>query len=114
MLLFRWVLSGATLLLVSYIVPGFVVTSVFSALIAALILGLVNAFIRPLLLVLTLPITILTLGLFTFVINALMLQLTSKIVKGFDILDFRTALLGALVLTLIGWMGNYISNKNGK
>ena len=71
-LLFRWVINAIALLVVANVVPGFGVSTFYTALIAALVLGLVNALIRPLLFILTLPVTILTLGLFTFVLNALM------------------------------------------
>jgi len=97
-MIFRWFLNALALIFVSYLVPGFDVTSVGSALVAALILGLVNVFIRPILLVLTLPINLLTLGIFTLVINALMLELVSGIVKGFNISSFGAALLGAILL----------------
>lgn len=102
-ILLRWFLSALTLFLVALLVPGFHVAGLYAAFIAALILGLINAIIRPVLLILTLPINVLTLGLFTFVINALMLLLASSIVKGFDVDGFGPALVGALVITLISW-----------
>lgn len=104
--LLRWVLSALSLLLVAYLVPGVMVDGFYAALITAAILGLANALIRPVLLLLTLPITLLTLGLFTFVINALMLWFTSTIVKGFAIADFTAALWAALILWLVGWVVN--------
>ncbi len=82
-LILRWLISAATLMLVAYYVPGIAVVSFYSALIAALVLGLVNAILRPLAILFTLPVNILTLGLFTFVINALMFWFASSIVKGF-------------------------------
>lgn len=103
-LLLRWFISAATLLLVAYLVPGFHVSGWYAAFIAALVLGLVNALIRPIILVLTLPVNILTLGLFTLVVNAFMLYLVSTIVKGFEVNGFRPAFWGALVLWLIGWL----------
>ena len=81
-LIFRWIINALALLLVAYLVPGIAVDGIWSALLTALVLGLVNAIIRPILLVLTLPVNIVTLGLFTFVINALMIWLVSAIVKG--------------------------------
>lgn len=115
MILFRWLLNAAALIVISYIVPGFDVHTTYSALIAALILGIVNVLIRPILFLLTLPVNILTLGLFTFIINALMLELVSTIVKGFDIANFRAALLGALILTAISWLTNhFLNNDQGK
>lgn len=103
-LLVRWFISAATLLLVAYLVPGFHVSGWYAAFIAALVLGLVNALIRPILLILTLPVNILTLGLFTLVVNAFMLWLVSTVVKGFEISGFAPAFWGALVLWLIGWL----------
>ncbi len=106
MLLLRWFLNAVALIMVSYIVPGFHVSSIYAALIAAVILGLINATIRPILLILTLPVTIVTLGLFTLVINALMILLASSIVKGFSVDSFGAALIGGLVLWLISFATN--------
>jgi putative membrane protein len=97
-LIFRWLINAVALLIVANIVPGFGVDTFYTALIAALVLGLVNALIRPILLVLTLPITILTLGLFTFVLNALMIWFVSTIVKGFTVEGFVPAFLAGLLL----------------
>ncbi len=111
-LLLRWFISAATLLLVAYLVPGFHVSGWYAAFIAALVLGLVNALIRPIILLLTLPVNILTLGLFTFVVNAFMLYLVSTVVKGFEVNGFRPAFWGALVLWLIGWLVSSSLKKN--
>ena len=105
-LLLSWVLNALALLLVTWIVPGVHVDSFYSALIAALVLGIVNALLRPLLILLTLPITILTLGLFTLVINALLLWLVSTVVKGFTIDGFWAAFLASLVLWVMSWLTN--------
>lgn len=102
----RWFISAATLLLVAYLVPGFHVQGWYAAFIAAFLLGFVNAVVRPIVLLLTLPVNILTLGLFTLVVNAFMLWLVSSIVKGFEIAGFAPAFWGALVLWLIGWFVN--------
>ena len=110
MILIAWILNALVLMAVAAWVPGFEVASFYSALIAALILGLVNALLKPLLIILTLPINVVTLGLFTFVINAFMLMLVSSIVKGFDIDSFGTALIGALVMALLGWAINLIKS----
>ncbi len=107
-ILFRWVINALALLLVANIVPGFGVASLYSALIAAFVLGLVNALVRPLLFILTLPITILTLGLFTFVLNALMILLVSTIVKGFIVEGFISAFLAALLLWVISLATNWL------
>jgi len=100
----------------AYIVPGVSIRSFGAALVAALIIGLVNALIRPLVLLLTLPVNILTLGLFTLVINALMFWLASGIAKGFDVTGFSAAFLGALVYWLTSWIVNglFIGSKEGK
>lgn len=105
-MLLRWLLNALSLLLVAEIVPGVVVRSFWTALVAALVIGLANALIRPLLILLTLPINILTLGLFTLVINGLLFWLVSSIVKGFDVAGFSAAFWGALLLWLISWATN--------
>ena len=87
-------------MLTAFIVPG-VTVSFLPALIAALVLGLLNVFIKPILIVLTLPINILTLGLFTFIINGLLILLASRIVPGFDVVGFGSAVLFAIVLSII-------------
>lgn len=96
-------------MLLTYIVPGISVKNFYSALLAALVLGLVNAVIRPLLILLTLPVNILTLGFFTLVINALMLWFVASIVKGFDVKSFIAAFLGALVLWAVSWLTNALT-----
>lgn len=111
-ILLRWLINALALLLVAYIVPGFVVDSLYAALAAAFLLGLMNAIVRPVLLLLTLPVNILTLGLFTFVINALMLWFTQTVIKGFDITSFSAALMGAVVLWLIGLVTNALVDRN--
>lgn len=105
-LLLRFLLNALAVMATAYIVPGIEVASFWSALIAALVIGLINALVRPILLILTLPINILTLGLFTLVINALMFWLASTIVKGFDVANFTAAFLGALVFWLVSWFTN--------
>lgn len=110
-LILRWLINAGTLLLLANFLPGMVVSGWYSALIAALIIGLLNAIIRPVLMVLTLPVNILTLGLFTFVINALLFWLASSVVKGFDVDGFGTAFLGALILTLVSWLVSALLKK---
>lgn len=107
-LIFRWLINAVALLVVANVVPGFGVDTFYTALIAALVLGLVNALIRPILLILTLPINILTLGLFTFVINALMIWLVSTIVKGFTVEGFVPAFLAALFLWVVSLATNWL------
>jgi len=110
--LLRWLISATTLMLVAYYMPGISVRSFYAALIAALILGLLNALVRPVLLLLTLPVNILTLGLFTFVVNALMFWFASSIVKGFYVAGFWPAFWGALVMWLVGWLVNDLLKRN--
>jgi putative membrane protein len=100
-LLLNWVLSALAVWIVSRIVPGFVVTGPFAALIAALVIGLVNATIGAFLKVITFPLSVLTLGLFWLVINAAMLELASMFVPGFRINGFVAAFWGAIVLSLV-------------
>ena len=100
-LLARWLLNAAALLLVAYLYPGVSVASFFAAMIAALVLGLVNALVRPILVLLTLPVTILTLGLFLFVINALLFWFVAEIVQGFQVTGFVAALVGSLLYSVI-------------
>ncbi len=107
-LLFRWALSAATLLFISFLVPSVSVSGLYIALITALVLGLVNALIRPLLVLLTLPITILTLGLFTLVINAGLFWFVSTFIDGFEVHGFWGAFIGALFMTLVSWLGSAV------
>lgn len=96
----HWIISALAIGISAFIVPG-VTVGVFSALVAAVVLGAVNAFIKPIIIILTLPVNILTLGLFTFVINALLIMLTSVIVPGFKVDGFVAALIFSLVLTIV-------------
>lgn len=105
-LILRWLISTLSVIVAAYIVPGVKIANTWTALMAALVIGLVNALIRPLIILLTLPVNILTLGLFTLVINALMFWLASSIVKGFDVANFKAAFLGALVYWLVSWLVN--------
>src|SRR5204863_5000478 len=108
MLLARWVVNAAALLLVAYLYPGVHVESFFAALIAALVLGLVNAVVRPILVVLTFPVTLLTLGLFLFVINALLFWLVAEVVHGFSVGGFGAALLGSILYSLFTLLTSWI------
>jgi putative membrane protein len=101
-ILLQWLLSAISLMIVAHIVPGFQVRSFGSALIAALVIGLVNATIGLLLKILTFPLTILTFGLFLLVINALMIQLASSLLSGFFVAGFWPAFFGAIVLSIVG------------
>ncbi|URI10364.1 phage holin family protein [Aquincola tertiaricarbonis] len=101
-LIVRWMLLAAALLLVAYLYPGVVVQSFGSALIAALVLGLLNTIVRPVLVLLTLPVTLLTLGLFLFVINALTFWMAASVLQGFYVTGFVAALIGSLIYSLAG------------
>jgi putative membrane protein len=113
-LILRWALNTLALFVVVTIVPGFHYRSIVSLAIAALILGLLNAIVRPILVLLTLPLTIVTLGLFLIVLNAVMLELTAFFAPGFRIDDFVAALIGAIVLAIISWVTNQIGRKPEK
>ncbi len=107
-LILRWFIYAAGLMLVAYLIPGVVVSGFYSALITALILGLINALIRPILILLTLPINILSLGLFTLVINALLIWFTSSVVEGFEVAGFAAALWTAFIMWIISWITNVL------
>ena len=101
--LLQWLVSGLAIIITAYFLPGVRVAGFFAALVTALILGLINAFIRPVLILLTLPLNILTLGLFTLVINALLIMLAAAIVPGFTVQGFWWALLFGLVLAVVNY-----------
>ncbi len=101
-LLFKWLLSAAALLLVAQLYSGVELRGFGSALLAALVIGLFNAVLRPLLVVLTLPVTVVTVGLFLFVINALMFWAASGVLSGFHVTGFGAALLGSLLYSGLG------------
>ncbi len=107
--LLTWLGTSVALLVTSKIVPGFLLKGFVAALIAALVIGLVNATIRPILRILAFPITLLTFGLFTFVINALTLWLASVLIRsyGFEIKGFLPAFLGSIVLAIVSSVINY-------
>jgi putative membrane protein len=102
-LLLVWLINALALLALPYVVPSVQVDSFYTALIAALVLGFVNTLLRPLLVLLTLPVTVLTLGLFIFVINGLLFYFVASFVKGFSVAGFGSAVLGAIVYALISW-----------
>lgn len=106
MFLLRWLTNALLVILVAYVVPGITVASFWTALLVALVLGILNAVIRPILIILTLPITLVTLGLFTLVINGVLFWLVSTVVKGFNVDGFGAAFLGAAVL----WVFSFFTN----
>ncbi len=110
-LLLRWLLNTVALFIVVNVVPGFHYRSLVTLAIAALVLGLLNAIIRPILFVLTLPLTIVTLGLFLIVLNGVMLELTAWIVPGFAVESFLWACVGAVALGIISLITNRIGRE---
>jgi putative membrane protein len=99
-----WLINTVALAAVAYFMPSVTISSAGAALVAALVLGLVNALIRPLLVLLTLPVTVLTLGLFIFVINGLLFWAVGALVPGFDVAGFWSGVFGAIVFSLISWL----------
>jgi putative membrane protein len=113
-LLLKWLLMTVSVGIAAYLIPGVIVNGVFSALWVALFLGIVNVLIRPVLIFVTLPINIMTLGLFTFVINAVLVLLASRVVHGFEIKGFWTAMLFSIVLSIVNYLLNTILNKRSR
>ena len=111
-LLVQWVLYAVALLIVSRIVPGFTVVGLWPAMIASLVIGLLNATVGFFLKIITFPLSILTFGLFLLVINGLMIMLASSIVRGFRVSGFMPAFWGAVVLALLGMLIRAVM-KNG-
>ncbi len=109
----RWLTLTGAILLASYMLSGIRVDGFVSALGAAAILGILNAFFRPIALILTLPINVLTLGLFTFVINAVMLKMASGVIGGFHVDGFWPAVFGALIISAVSWGLNTFINERG-
>ncbi|MEX0917684.1 MAG: phage holin family protein [Candidatus Paceibacterota bacterium] len=101
----RVLLNALALLLAAYLIPGILVDNIYIAIIAAILLGLLNLTLKPILFVLTLPITILTLGLFAFVLNAFIFLFVASFVDGFDVDGFVAALLGSLVVSVVSAVG---------
>jgi putative membrane protein len=99
-----WLINTVALAAVAYLMPSVSIASAGAALVAALVLGLVNALIRPLLVLLTLPVTVLTLGLFIFVINGLLFWAVGSLVPGFEVAGFWSGMIGAIVFSLVSWL----------
>jgi putative membrane protein len=110
-LLIRWLVNTLALFLVVTVVPGYTYRSWVTLAVAAAVLGLLNAVVRPLLFLLTLPITVVTLGLFLLILNAIMLELTAWVVPVFDIDGFGWAIVGALLLSVISFFTSSIGRK---
>ncbi len=113
-LLIVWLINALALLAVSYLIPSVQVAGFGAALVAALVLGLVNAVIRPLLILLTLPVTILTLGLFIFVINGLLFLAVANLLEGFEVAGLWPAIVGAIVYSVISWLLSALVLGDGK
>ena len=112
-IIIRWLTLTGAIILTSYLLDGIHVSGFFWALLAAAMLGFLNAFFRPIALLLTLPINVLTLGFFTFVINALMLKMASGIITGFEVYGFWSAVFGSLFISFISWLLNSFINDRG-
>ena len=112
-IIIRWLTLTGAILVTSYLFDGIHISGFFSAFLAAAMLGILNAFFRPIALLLTLPINILSLGFFTFVINALMLKMASGIITGFEVYGFWSAIFGSLFISVISWLLNSFVNDRG-
>jgi putative membrane protein len=110
----RWAINLVALVVAGSLIPGIRIQSIGMGIVAAGILGIVNAVIRPFVLILTLPINLLTLGLFTLVINAAMLKLVADVVPGFVVDSFSAAFLGAILISFISWLLNIFVSGDGK
>ena len=110
--LLRLLLNGFAIMVAAWFVPGVRLAGVAPAVFAGILLGFVNALVRPILLLLTFPFTLLTLGLFIFVVNAICFALTAALVPGFDLTGFFAAFFGALVVTMVSWLLNALLADN--
>jgi putative membrane protein len=113
-ILLVWLINSLALIAVAYLMPSITVSSFTSALVAALILGLVNAVIRPILILLTLPVTFLTLGLFILVINGLLFWFVGSFVEGFVVQGFWAGFFGAILFSIVSWLLSALVLKGGK
>jgi putative membrane protein len=113
-LLLLWILNAVALLAVTYLLPSIQVSGFGAALLAALVLGFINTLVRPLLAILTLPITLLTLGIFYLVLNGLLFWLASALIPGFSVAGFGSAVFGAILYGVIAWaLSALIPNQKG-
>ena len=103
-ILVHWLISTVILIITAYLIPGFRVKSFGAALFAAVIVGIVNAIVWPVLVFLTLPLTLLTFGLFLFVVNGIALKIAAGLTPGFQIVGLMPAILGSVVMSLVGWL----------
>ena len=113
-ILLRWLILTASIIVASYVIEGMQVEGFFGAFFAAAILGILNAFFRPILIILTLPLNILSLGLFTFVINAMLLKMASGVISGFQVHGFWSAVFGSLLISVVSWILSSFINERGR
>ena len=113
-LLIRWLILTVAILVTSYVLDGIKVASFLSAFGAAAVLGILNAFFRPILIILTLPLNIVTLGLFTFLINAMLLKMVTGVIPGFEVHGFWTAVFGSLLISIVSWLLNSLIGPRGR
>ena len=113
-ILIRWLILTVAILSAAYLLDGMEVRGFLSAFFAAAVLGILNAVLRPVLIILTLPLNILSLGLFTFVINAFLLKMASGVIPGFEVHGFWPALFGSLIISLVSWLLSSLINDRGR
>jgi putative membrane protein len=113
-ILIRWLILTVAILSAAYLLDGMEVRGFTSAFFAAAVLGILNAVLRPVLIILTLPLNILSLGLFTFVINAFLLKMASGVIPGFEVHGFWPALFGSLIISLASWLLSSLINDRGR
>jgi putative membrane protein len=110
-LIIRLAINVFALLIVEYLVPGFVLADISAAIVAAVVIGVVNTFIKPILQLIALPISVLTFGITAFLINVGLLWLTSRVVPGFEIASFTTAIIASIVLSLVSWFLHKLASE---
>lgn len=113
-ILIRWIINAVALILASHVIKGIEVDNLLAAFVAAAVLGVMNAVVRPILILLTLPITLLTLGLFILIVNGFMLYVAGAVVNGFHVNGFWSSVFGALFLSVISWIANAFINDRGR
>ena len=113
-ILLVWILNALALIAVAYLMPSISVSSFWTALVAALVLGLINAFVRPVLIILTLPVTVLTLGIFILVLNGLLFWLVGSFVEGFAVQGFWAGFFGAILFSIVSWVLSALVLKGGR
>ena len=109
----RWVVNAIALVITAMIISGMDFNGILAPFVAALVIGVLNAIVRPILIVITLPINILTLGLFTFVVNAVMIQITASVVSGFQVTGFWAAFIGSILMSIVSFILSFFINDKG-